>query len=159
MRKSQMYRNQPWDDIEGDMRRGWDSRIANGTGSTAGTEGVGGAWDKMKSAVRHGWESMTGGHGTSTADRLDLDDDDTAYRRHWNATYSSATEASSYDEYKPAYSYGSEMARNEKYRGRQWNEVENDLRTDWDTRYGSGGQSTWEKMKSAVRHGWDRMTS
>jgi len=155
MRRSELYRNQPWDDIEGDLRKGWDSRVEGGgtyagsaptstTGSMSGQ--VGGAWDKMKAAVRHGWDKMT-------------DDDDNAYRSHWNATYSTATDAGSYDDYKPAYSYGSEMARNEKYRGRQWNEVETDLRSDWDTRYANGGQSTWEKMKSAVRQGWDRMTA
>lgn len=144
MRKSELYRNRPWDDIEGDMRRGWDSRIST---ATHGDTSIG-AWDRMKAAVRHGWDRMT-----------DDEDDDRAYRSHWNATYSTATDAGSYDDYKPAYAYGSEMARNEKYRGRQWGEVENELRTDWDTRYGSGGQSTWDKMKSAVRHGWDRMTS
>jgi len=155
MRRSELYRNQPWDDIEGDLRKGWDSRVEGGgtyagsaptstTGSMSGQ--VEGAWDKMKAAVRHGWDKMT-------------DDDDNAYRSHWNATYSTATDAGSYDDYKPAYSYGSEMARNEKYRGRQWNEVETDLRSDWDTRYANGGQSTWEKMKSAVRQGWDRMTA
>lgn len=144
MRKSELYRNRPWDDIEGDMRKGWDSRISTAThGDTSA-----GAWDRMKAAVRHGWDRVT-----------DDDDDDREYRSHWNATYSSATDAGSYDDYKPAYSYGSSMARDPKYRGRQWGEVENDLRTDWDTRYGSDGQSTWEKMKSAVRHGWDRMTS
>ena len=82
-------------------------------------------------------------------------DDDDAYRNHFLANYS----GDDFDTIKPAYAYGSEMARNDKYRGRQWGDVENDLRTDWDTRYGSGDQSTWEKMKSAVRHGWDRMTS
>jgi len=149
MRKSELYRNRPWDDIEGDLARGWDSRISGGTGATsaAGT-GVGGAWESMKSAVRHGWDRMT-----------DDDDNDREYRSHWNATYSTSSDAGSYDDYKPAYAYGSSMAQDPKYRGRQWGEVENDLRTDWDTRYGSGGQSTWEKMKSAVRHGWDRMTS
>lgn len=163
MRKSELYRNRPWDDIEGDLRKGWDSRInttaasgtttstttgtAAATGSSMGS-GMSGAWDRMKAAVRHGWDKMT-----------DDDDNDAAYRSHWNATYSTATDGSSYDEYKPAYSYGSEMARNEKYRGRQWDEVESDLRTDWDSRYASGGQSTWEKMKAAVRQGWDRMTS
>jgi hypothetical protein len=158
-RKSELYRNRPWDDIEGDLSRAWDSRVDSGTGSTGSTAGstagstmaaagasVSGAWDKMKSAVRHGWDRIT-------------DDDDDEYRSHWNATYSTATGAGTYDEYRPAYAYGSEMARNEKYRGRQWGEVENDLRSDWDTRYGTGGQSTWEKMKSAVRHGWDRVTS
>ena len=165
MRKSEMYRNRPWDDIEGDLRKGWDSRVEGGgtyagsstttsstttTGSATGDAGaaVGGAWDKMKAAVRHGWDKIT-----------DDDDNDAAYRSHWNATYSTATDGSTYDEYKPAYSYGSEMARNEKYRGRQWNDVESDLRTDWDSRYANGGQSTWEKMKAAVRQGWDRMTA
>ncbi|MGG7604876.1 hypothetical protein [Massilia sp. BKSP1R2A-1] len=153
MRKSALYRDRPWDDIEGDLRKGWDSRIdttAGGstTGSVTGDAGaaVGGAWDRMKTAVRHGWNKMT-------------DDDDAAYRSHWNATYSTATDGGTYDEYKPAYSYGSEMALSEKYRGRQWTEVEHDLRTDWDSRYAGGGQSTWEKMKAAVRQGWDRMTS
>lgn len=142
MRKSELYRNRPWDDIEGDMRKGWDSRISTAThGDTSA-----GAWERMKSAVRHGWDRVT-------------DDDDREYRSHWNATYSTVSDAGSYDDYKPAYAYGSSMAQDPKYRGRQWGEVENDLRTDWDTRYGSGGQSTWEKMKSAVRHGWDRMTS
>ncbi|MCA1857624.1 hypothetical protein LE190_17050 [Massilia oculi] len=152
MRKSELYRNRPWDDIEGDMRRGWDSRISAGTGTGTGTSttsgagaAAGGAWDRMKAAVRHGWDRMT-------------EDDDSAYRSHWNATYSTAQDAGSYDDYKPAYAYGTEMARNERYRGRRWDEVENDLRSDWDTRYG-GGQSTWEKMKSAVRQGWDRVTS
>lgn len=160
MRKSELYRNRPWDDVEGDLARGWDSRIGSGsstTGSTGGTgstgstmgaagAGVSGAWDKMKAAVRHGWDRIT-------------EDDDNEYRSHWNATYSTATGAGTYDEYRPAYAYGTEMARNDKYRGRQWGEVESDLRTDWDSRYGNGGQSTWEKMKSAVRHGWDRVTS
>jgi hypothetical protein len=160
MRKSELYRNRPWDDIEGDLARGWDSRISGGTGSATATDssttsgtsagaGVGGAWDRMKSAVRHGWDRMTD----------DDDDNDREYRKHWNATYSTATDAGSYDDFKPAYAYGSSMAQDPKYRGRQWGEVENELRTDWDSRYGSGGQSTWEKMKSAVRHGWDRMTS
>jgi hypothetical protein len=151
MRKSELYRNRPWDDIEGDMRKGWDSRITSDTTTTTGTgagAAVEGAWDRMKSAVRHGWDRMT-----------DDDDDDREYRSHWNATYSTVSDAGTYDDYKPAYSYGSSMARDPKYRGRQWGEVENDLRTDWDMRYGSGDQSTWERMKSAVRHGWDRMTS
>jgi len=83
-------------------------------------------------------------------------DDDSYYRNHFNSTYGATGE--SYDSYAPAYSYGSQMASSGPYSGRQWDDVESDLRLDWDSRYGSGGQSTWEKMKAAVRHGWDRMT-
>lgn len=144
MRKSEMYRNRPWDDVETDLRSGWDNRIDgrrefSTTGSDSSEPST---WDRVKNAVRHGWDKMTD------------DDDDVYYRNHWNSVYGAGGE--SYDAYQPAYSYGSTMAQNDKYRGRQWNDVENDLRTDWDTRY-PAEQSTWDKMKSAVRAGWDRM--
>lgn len=80
--------------------------------------------------------------------------DDTGYRSHWSANYGSSGQ--SYDDYAPAYSYGGEMAN--QYRGRQWNDVESDLRTNWESRNGSGDASTWEKFKGAVRHGWDGIT-
>lgn len=145
MRRSEMYRNRPWDDVETDLRTGWDNRI-DGTRefSTTGSDSSEpSAWDRVKNAVRHGWDKMT-----------DDNDDDIYYRNHWNSVYGSTGGA--YDEYRPAYSYGTEMARDEKYRGRPWTDVETDLRSDWDNRY-PGEQSTWDKMKSAVRHGWERM--
>ncbi len=145
-RRSELYRNQPWDDVEGTLRTGWDNRI-DGTRdfSTTGSDASEpSAWDRVKNAVRHGWDRMT-----------DDNDDDVYYRNHWNTTYGAT--AGSYDEYRPAYNYGSEMARNDQYRGRSWDAVETDLRSDWDRRY-PGEQSTWDKMKSAVRRGWDRMT-
>lgn len=146
MRRSELYRDKPWDDVEGSLRTGWDNRI-DGTRdfSTTGSDtSEPSTWERVKNAVRHGWDRMT-----------DDNDDDVYYRNHWNSTYGAA--GGSYDEYRPAYSYGSEMARNEQYRGRSWDAVETDLRSDWDRRY-PGEPSTWEKMKSAVRRGWDRMT-
>jgi len=145
MRRSEMYRNRPWDDVETDLRTGWDNRI-DGTRefSTTGSDSSEpSAWDRVKNAVRHGWDKMT-----------DDSDDEVYYRNHWNSVYGSSGGA--YDEYRPAYSYGTEMARDEKYRGRPWTDVETDLRSDWNNRY-PGEQSTWDKMKSAVRHGWERM--
>lgn len=147
MRKSEMYRNRPWDDVETDLRSGWDNRIDgrrefSTTGSDSSEPST---WDRVKNAVRHGWDKMTD------------DDDDSYYRNHYTSTYGAS--GASYDEFRPAYAYGSSMARDDKYRGRQWDTVEADLRSDWDTRYSTGGQSTWEKMKAAVRHGWDRMTN
>jgi uncharacterized protein (TIGR02271 family) len=89
------------------------------------------------------------------AARSDLRDDDSYFRNHFTSTYGAS--GASYDDYAPAYSYGSQMASSGRYTGRQWDDVESDLRTDWESR-NSGGASTWEKMKAAVRHGWDRMT-
>ena len=82
----------------------------------------------------------------------DLDDDD--YRSHWTSNYSAA--GGSYDDYAPAYRYGSSMAGADSYRGRSWDEAEPELRRSWETQY---PQSAWDQFKAAVRHGWERLTS
>ncbi len=79
---------------------------------------------------------------------------DSLFRSHWNSNY--AAGGGSYDDYVPAYRYGSEMRRSELYRNRPWDDAESDLRQDWEARRPG---SAWEKFKAAVRHGWDRITS
>jgi uncharacterized protein (TIGR02271 family) len=81
-------------------------------------------------------------------------DDDAYFRGHWTSTF--ANQGGDYDDYAPAYRYGSTMARSELYRGRPWHDVESNLRTDWEAR---NPGSAWEGFKAAVRHGWERMTS
>jgi uncharacterized protein (TIGR02271 family) len=80
---------------------------------------------------------------------------DTRYRDHFDKVYS--TMGGNYDTYAPAYSYGSLMRTDARYHGRQWDDVESDLRSDWESRNGSASGSTWETMKAAVRHGWDQV--
>lgn len=137
MARSQKYSGRQWNDVETDLSSDWSTRAGNKAGST---------WEKMKDAVKSGWDRMT------------TDDDDSYYRNHYNATYSSTTGASDYDSYKPAYSYGSEMRQSQMYRNRPWDEVEPDLRSGWEARNTGSTGSTWENMKAAVRHGWDKMT-
>ena len=80
--------------------------------------------------------------------------DDTYYRGHYTSNF--ADQGGTYDDYAPAYKYGGTIASNDQYRGKQWNDIEPNLRSDWETR---NPGSTWEKMKSAVRHGWERVKS
>jgi uncharacterized protein (TIGR02271 family) len=80
--------------------------------------------------------------------------DDSYYRNHYQSNFASSGGA--YDDYAPAYTYGSQMRG--QYAGRQWDDVESNLRTDWESRNTGSGAGAWEKMKAAVRHGWDRMT-
>ena len=140
MRSSDSYRDRDWDDVEHDLKKDWHSKY--------GTDHEPSAWERIKAAVRHGWERMTGETGST--------DDDSHYRTHWTNTYQ--TSGTSYDDLAPAYRYGAQMRNDIRYRNRDWSDVENDLRADWDTRYGKDGASTWEKMKAAVRHGWDHAT-
>ncbi|MFM9434958.1 uncharacterized protein (TIGR02271 family) [Janthinobacterium sp. CG_23.3] len=80
--------------------------------------------------------------------------DDTYYRNHYNANLASMGGA--YEDYAPAYGYGSRMAGDAQYQGRGWNDVEPRLRSDWEAR---NPGSTWERMKAAVRHGWEKVSS
>ena len=97
--------------------------------------------------------------GTTGSASSNLMGDDDYYRNHFTSTYGST--GGNYETYQPAYSYGTEMRQSQMYRNRPWDEVETDLRSGWEARNaGSAGAtgSTWESMKAAVRHGWDKMT-
>ena len=122
--------------------------------SGAAAAGVAGAGASRLASQQRGGSRIysrgdMGQSGYSTGANVD---DDTYFREHFSSTYGAD---SSYDDYAPAYRYGSQMRGDSRYRSRQWDEVENELRSDWETR---NPGSTWEKMKSAVRRGWDRMT-
>jgi hypothetical protein len=82
------------------------------------------------------------------------DADELYFRSHYNSNYAGAGDQ--FDDYSPAYKYGSNMAADEKYHGRLWKDVEPALRSDWE---GLHPGSAWSKFKVAVRHGWERITS
>jgi uncharacterized protein (TIGR02271 family) len=111
---------------------------------------------QVQDTVRHTEVEVQPLQGSATGTGTNLDDD-TYYRNDWQTNYASL--GGTYDDYAPAYRYGYDMRRDPRYQGRDWDAVESDLRSDWDTRYGSSGASTWERMKAAVRSGWNRMTS
>src|SRR5579884_3106944 len=79
--------------------------------------------------------------------------DDSDFRTDFQNRY--AASGATYDTYLPAYRYGYEMASDPRYQGRSFDGVESDLRTDYGRRYPN---STWEKMKDAIRYGWNRVT-
>jgi uncharacterized protein (TIGR02271 family) len=64
-----------------------------------------------------------------------------------------ANSGSTYDQWSPAYRYGHSLASNERYRGKDWNAFESDARREWESK----NPGTWDKMKDAVRYGWDRV--
>lgn len=76
--------------------------------------------------------------------------DQTMYRPHWDSTYTSAD--GRYEDFEPAYRYGSLLNSNDRYKGQSWDDIEPSVRDEWE----SGNPGTWEKIKAAVRHGWDK---
>jgi len=86
-------------------------------------------------------------------DPLFTEEDD----RYWRENYASrpyVRERSTYDEYRPAYQYGTDAAH--RYQGRRWEDVEGDLEHGWNEARASSG-SAWHDIKEAVRDAWHRI--
>jgi hypothetical protein len=107
--------------------------------------------DVMANRDDLGTSPTTGGTTTGATDWTTED-------KYWRSNFASRPYASTdrgYEYYQPGYRYGFESAS--RYWGRQWNEVESDLRSGWD-RYEHRARSTWENVKDAARDAWDRVT-
>jgi uncharacterized protein (TIGR02271 family) len=86
-------------------------------------------------------------------ERLGASEDDAEFRRHWQTAYGKS--GGRYEDYDAAYRYGSTMAGSDRYKNYQWSDVEPQLRSDWESNH---PESTWEKVKDAVRYGAERIT-
>ncbi|MGF6773413.1 hypothetical protein P3T18_005927 [Paraburkholderia sp. GAS199] len=75
------------------------------------------------------------------------------FRSHYDEQF--AAENSRYEDYVPAYRYGAEIAHDARYRDQAWDDVEPEARRHWES---TSPDSTWERFKIAVRHGWERVT-
>lgn len=106
-------------------------------------------------ANRKDRDTVSTGTGAGTTGTTDWTIEETYWRNNWSSRpYAHADRGFGY--YSPAYRYGVESAN--RYRGRNWNDVENDLRSGWD-RFEHRAEGTWENVKDAVRDAWNRVTN
>jgi hypothetical protein len=137
LRNNTRYQGRDWSAMEADVHRDWEARHA-------------GTWERFKDAIRYGWDKVAGsGSQTRYADN-DFDTYTTDWRQHHGTTF---LNRGAYDDYMPAYRYGYDLSTNERYRGRNWADIETDIRSGWETQR----PGTWERFKDAIRYGWDRM--
>jgi hypothetical protein len=136
MHTEDKYHDCSWEEVQGRLKDGWEARATSAS-----------PWGQSENAVRRGWHSMS----------PDLDDD-SYYRAHWNAIYANTASEGDYDDRVPAYLYGSEARRSEKYRSRNWHDVEGELEAEWAAHH-AGQLSSWGNFKDAVKHGWNRASS
>ena len=67
-----------------------------------------------------------------------------------------ATADRDFDYYRPAYRFGFDAAHRD--RSHHWDDIQNDLRADWET-YEHRGTNTWDNIKDAVRDAWNRVAN
>jgi hypothetical protein len=117
---------EPYTRREGDLGRGTTYDQARHTGTGMGTD------------VDSGYS--------------EFDTYDTRFQDHFTNSMYGATYT--YDQYRPAYRYGYDLARDDRYRDYQsWTDVELEARRRWDER----NPGTWEEFKDAVRHAWEEV--
>lgn len=83
------------------------------------------------------------------AAQADEDSLDAYYRRHFDEVYPNED----YAYYEPAYHYGSELAADENYRGKQWHEFELEASDRWYRRY---PKTPWGAISGAAQHAFSR---
>jgi len=82
----------------------------------------------------------------------------TAEDEYWRTNYSSrpyATAGTKYDTLQPAYRYGWESRS--RHDGKEWRDVENDLRAGWNLARGNS-ELAWDDARPATHDAWDRMS-
>src|SRR5687767_11453651 len=92
-------------------------------------------------------------HTYVTERPADYDRYDPLFRTHYQTTYQKT--GRSYEEFRPAYFYGYDLAGNPQYRNMTWEQVEMDARRSWEREH---HDTLWDDIKDAVREGWMRVT-
>jgi len=76
------------------------------------------------------------------------------YRQQWQQQYGSS--GGSWDEDEPAYRYAYELRSQPRYQGRRWEDVEPELRRDWE---GRNPNTPWDRARDRIRATWDDATT
>jgi hypothetical protein len=124
LRLDERYRDRKWDEIEPEARRRWEEQQP-------------GTWDQYGEAVHYSWEN--------TGDYWRYDE---RFRSHFER----GGYGTDYDAYRPAYHFGYDLGRDDRYRGRSWEEVEPEARQEWERR---GERGTWDRFRDSIRHAWE----
>jgi hypothetical protein len=86
-----------------------------------------------------------------SSDYTDFSAYDDRFRNHFESTFT--TTDYTYEQYQPAYRYGYDLATDERFVDRGWQDIEPEARSRWDER----NPGTWEQFKSAVRHAYEEI--
>jgi hypothetical protein len=137
------YENRNWTDLEPALRRRWEIEHK-----------AEGAWENFKDSVHYAWDKITGQTHAGDTYRNGFSTYDSDFRTHYDRYYTNT--GKDYTYYEPGYRYGYAVANDPKYRGRDWNEVEPELRNRWEI--DDKIEGAWENFKDSVHYAWDKVT-
>jgi len=134
-----------------------------GTGIGAAAAGiaggfVGSAVGPIGTVAGSALGAVAGGYlGHAVAEVFDPTEEDAYWRREYR-TRSYVVADDHYDDLRPAYKLGWEGYSTHARAGKKFDDVEGDLRQQWET---VKGKSTcaWDRAKSAAKDAWDRIAT
>ncbi len=134
--------------------------VGTGVGAAAGAA-AGAAVGTVVPGVGNVVGALVGGAiglaGGAAAGRAIASIDPDAEDEFWRNNYNKRTYAAgaTYDDFGPAYRYGWET-RSRYPAERRFDDVESELKGDWDSQRGSSNLS-WDRAKHASREAWERI--
>lgn len=142
------YSGRTFEEAESDLSRDWDTRRGESRLD----------WDSARHAARDAWDRVGTSRSTTEASSMNTGTvgapqayPGNDYESTRSTAAGSTSDLGGYD----VDTFTSD-ARN-RYSGRDFDDVENDLHRDWDSRSNRSGESTWEKVKDNVRRGWHKV--
>lgn len=116
------------------------------------------SYETEHSSARVGWEDAK--HAVQDAfDRVRDSSLSNSEDEYWRQQYASQPyyeQGLTYEAYQPAYRTGYESYSRYASSGRTFDDVEPELRSDYERNYGSTGMG-WDKAKHAARDAWNRV--
>lgn len=115
-----------------------------------GQQGMGQQGMGQQGKDQQGKEAMNAGRERNTLGQTEQ------HASYWREQYSNepyVTKGEKYDQYAPAYRTGYEGRS--QYAGQRFEDVENDLKRDFENNKGDGAMG-WDKARQACRAAWDR---
>jgi uncharacterized protein (TIGR02271 family) len=73
------------------------------------------------------------------------------YRNDWQQRY--GAQGGRWEDAEPHYRFAHQSAHDRRFQGREFHDVEPELRRDWESR---GSQTPWDTVSNWVREGWER---
>lgn len=109
--------------------------------------------ETIEDTVRHTEVEVERSGAEGSAFSRPYEDYEPDYRKDFQTRF--GAQGGAYEDYAPAYRYGHTLASDPRYQGRDWTAIEPEARRDWESQH---PESTWERFKLAIQHGWERVT-
>jgi hypothetical protein len=130
------YQDKTWAEIEPEARREWEENHDR-------------PWEEFEVLVRQAWEETRSQSLDSSQETEYLIPYEAMFREHYQTTY--APRGYSYRQCAPGYHYGYDLAVDEGFHKKTWEEIEPLARRNWT---GQGYSLFWEDIKEAAHYAW-----